>query len=229
MHDRHGRIGALTTDDKLNALQAITAVAAGIFIGIALTDGTTSEFWLYRYQTIIAGILAIVAAGWTVVEMRRTDVRQQYRHDELMSLNLRADRLRARRAAFPYANKIRSAASLLDESLIAYSDSVDKQREVRSELMKAIEKPRNKLAHILFVSQINDAKDMFGSEMSYNYDEIGDIDRTINKIDRTLHSGSVNAYQVTPRDRYIEQCRLFITKGLTFADHLDQLARYYGE
>lgn len=108
----------MTTDDKLNAMQAVTALAAGTFIGIALTDATTAEFWLYRYQTIIAGILAIVAAAWTVYEMRRTDDRQGQRHTELVKLNLRSDSMKAARAADTFPDTLRGIALDLDATTL---------------------------------------------------------------------------------------------------------------
>jgi len=76
-----------------------TILSVGIFVGLALGDATALEAMLWRWQTLVAGILAIAAALFTMNEMRRIEEKQQRRHDELMSLNLAGDRLRVARVS----------------------------------------------------------------------------------------------------------------------------------
>lgn len=57
--------------------------------------------WVYDYQPLIAAAFAIFAAYLTINTMRDTDDRQEKRHQELMTLNLRRDQLVVRRAAHP--------------------------------------------------------------------------------------------------------------------------------
>lgn len=56
---------------------------------------------IFDFQTLLTGLAAVAAASWTVYTMERTVVRQERRHRELVSLAIRADRLRADRAVNP--------------------------------------------------------------------------------------------------------------------------------
>lgn len=173
----------MTTDDKMNAMQAATAVLAGIFIGVALTDATNSEFWLYRYQTIIAGILAIIAAAWTVVEMRRSDERQQARHDDLIRLNLRAERLKVRRATFPYTKLFR----LLANDIIGCSTALNasKSRDEFRASMFEVNKSVVTCKNLLKDGKVSDAQELFDENLSYGYLTIV---RTADRLARRLES-----------------------------------------
>ncbi|MER9069275.1 hypothetical protein NKH84_22345 [Mesorhizobium sp. M0902] len=160
----------MTTDDKLNAMQAVTAVLAGIFIGVALTDTTTSEFWLYRYQTLVAGILAIIAAGWTVFEMRRTDGRQDQRHIELVKLNVRADRLKASRAAYIFPKTFRRFADELAgmmPTIASWNDQDSLQDIFRSK--PNFEEFLEDVESTLLMKPITDAQDIFDDRASATY------------------------------------------------------------
>jgi hypothetical protein len=59
---------------------------------------------------LIAGFLAVLAAWLTIRQMQLTDDRQQRRHEELVKLTLRADRLRVRRAAYRRTDDMRQLA-----------------------------------------------------------------------------------------------------------------------
>jgi len=89
----------MKADAILGILQAAVLVACGTLIGIIISDLAASEDWLYRWSTLIAGLLAVGAAGVTVLEMRRADQRQHDRHEELIKLSLRAERHRALRTS----------------------------------------------------------------------------------------------------------------------------------
>lgn len=222
----------MTTDDKMNAMQAVTAVVAGIFIGVALTDSTTSEFWLYRYQTIIAGILAIVAAGWTVVEMRRTDQRQQLRHEELMKINLRADRLRARRAAFPYADLIESGCNELDAGLAAFVEAGGLNLGTIQALRNLII-TRMKTAEWMASDPVVGAKDMFGSKMSFSAHTVQLVLDTSAVHQNTVLGFADNAwhepneYVKNAVDKYMKSTEEFSKQAKSFALHLRLLASHY--
>lgn len=100
-------------------------IVIGFCLGAMFSDIGAADQYLSEWQTLIAGILAVAAAAWTVGEMRRTDSMQQQRHKELVLLNLRADRLRARRAAFPYADRLERFADAMHmgvEQLGAHPD-----------------------------------------------------------------------------------------------------------
>ncbi|MER9757563.1 hypothetical protein NKJ46_29895 [Mesorhizobium sp. M0166] len=79
---------------------AITSAVIGFIVGMAWSDLNHQARWLYDYQTLFAGALAVAAAFITVNAMNKTEERQQKRHDELIKLNLRSDRLTAERAGY---------------------------------------------------------------------------------------------------------------------------------
>lgn len=94
----------------LRGAEITTLVALGMALGAAIDSELSMENWLYRWSTLLAGILAVSAAFITVRAMMHTDVRQQFRHEQLMKLNLRSERLIAVRAAELWANPLRHRA-----------------------------------------------------------------------------------------------------------------------
>lgn len=94
-------------ESLLRPIEVATLIALGMAIGGALSEGLAFEEWLYRWSTLIAGVLAVSAAAITVNAMMATDKRQQRRHEELMKLNLRSERLVAMRAATPWSDFLR--------------------------------------------------------------------------------------------------------------------------
>ena len=116
-----------------------------------------NDFWLYRWQTLIAGLLAVVAATGTIYMMARTDSEQQRRHDDLLGLNLRSDRLRIRRATTPTVGELRWAlnetTTLLNdlESMANPNfDFLDKLAEAFKAIDRAVDR-----------NEIEQAKDLF--------------------------------------------------------------------
>lgn len=57
---------------------------------------------LYDFQTLFTGILALGAAALTIVQSRLVDERQQKRHNDLLELQMRPDKLRVERAYVAY-------------------------------------------------------------------------------------------------------------------------------
>jgi hypothetical protein len=64
-------------------------------------DPARWEHFVFNYQTLIGGMLAILAALITVVAMIVVDQRQASRHNELVELNIREDKLRLERLLVP--------------------------------------------------------------------------------------------------------------------------------
>ncbi|WP_166478452.1 hypothetical protein [Rhizobium leguminosarum] len=69
-------------------------------------SGALATF-IKEYQTLITGIVAVVAAYVTVRQMRATDVEAQRRHEETSQLMIRADKLRIERMLFPQFAELR--------------------------------------------------------------------------------------------------------------------------
>ncbi|NSZ59543.1 hypothetical protein FY145_17230 [Agrobacterium tumefaciens] len=62
--------------------------------------------WLYDFQSLIGGILAVIAAAFTVVQMRISDDRSEARHKQALRLQVRADSLRFERMYFPLHDEL---------------------------------------------------------------------------------------------------------------------------
>ena len=71
-----------------------------------IVDGQSGgDSWrnvLYDFQTLFTGILALGAAALTIVQSRLVDERQQKRHNDLLELQMRPDKLRVERAYVAY-------------------------------------------------------------------------------------------------------------------------------
>lgn len=97
-----------------------------VFVVIfAAPDGGT--FWnrLAQFDGLIAGALAIFAAFITVRQMRSTDRDSERRHDEIMALSLRPNRLAINRAVTPQVPELWE----LHEKLRTYGDTILESRE----------------------------------------------------------------------------------------------------
>ncbi|MBB6352485.1 hypothetical protein ACFFTN_19900 [Aminobacter aganoensis] len=148
----------------------VVLIIIGFCLGGMFSDVSATDQYLSEWQTLIAGILAVAAAAWTVGEMRRNDSMQQQRHEELMLLNLRADRLRAERAAFPYADKLEYASNIISErveQLGAHRD-IDINRRVAINIAQAM----NFIIDYLRADAIIDAKPLFGSAMAFSFESL---------------------------------------------------------
>ncbi|RVI59082.1 hypothetical protein [Sinorhizobium medicae] len=97
------------------AVVACALIAAAVIMLASLTgDGKSLEAWVNRYQTLITGFFAVGAAYLTVWQMRKTDAESERRHQELASLQMRADRLRMERASNPQLADLRACVQSVD-------------------------------------------------------------------------------------------------------------------
>jgi hypothetical protein len=94
---------------------AFTVVVAAT-VPAAFWSGTSDRLgqFVYDYQTLITGLLAVAAAALAVWQARRTDERSESRHRQILNLSLRADRLRVERATKPLANELAETFKKLD-------------------------------------------------------------------------------------------------------------------
>ncbi|SIT56548.1 hypothetical protein BQ8794_290158 [Mesorhizobium prunaredense] len=85
-------------DKWLAAASNVVAALFGLFVGLALADFPGVETWLEKWQTLIAGILAVVAAAVTIRQMQVSDGGQQTRHEHLIRMSMRSETLTVLRA-----------------------------------------------------------------------------------------------------------------------------------
>lgn len=90
----------MNTELFANLFAAVSLLIVGMLLGSSWTNTCPPQNWLHEWETLTAGMLAVLAAGWTVTEMRRADAKQQIRHDQMFENSRRPDQLKKKRAAF---------------------------------------------------------------------------------------------------------------------------------
>jgi len=126
--------------DWLTPINLATATLMGVALGIAIGGVATFHDPLRKWQTLIAGVLAIGAAFLTVAAMFAADRHQQNRHDSLVKLNLRADRLQIERAhdvLWKYENVLPSFSTNLEAFMRRVNQEPDLSPPPSLQLIKA--------------------------------------------------------------------------------------------
>lgn len=101
-------------DMSANEAVAIAGVIVfAVFILVPIVGEYPSYSWtalLYRWQTLLGGILAIAAAWLTIRQMRAGDIANELRHKENVQLALRGELNTIKRALHPQAISLKVAA-----------------------------------------------------------------------------------------------------------------------
>lgn len=168
---------------------AITAaIAFPVIFGSAaeFTDRQGGDPWrnaIYDFQTLITGVLAVVAATATVLQMQVADRKSDERHRQSMELALRGDRLLLQRALVPQIDHMREcfeAMNRLYERFVEHSANVGENgfppvddwwwefQKVFDVIGEAIERPHFK-----------DGERLFDGDLSYR---IGDLRRHTKRL-----------------------------------------------
>ncbi|WP_281037716.1 MULTISPECIES: hypothetical protein [unclassified Rhizobium] len=73
--------------------------------------------WLYDFQSLIGGILAVIAAAFTVLQMRISDDRSETLHKQARKLQLRGDGLRFERMYFALHTELNRSIPIFTRSI----------------------------------------------------------------------------------------------------------------
>lgn len=88
----------MTFERALEFFERFMWVVLGATLGLMFTNWMkNADSWLQNWSTLVAGVLALFAGLLTVAVMIYIDEKQARRHDELVALNVRADRLKVMR------------------------------------------------------------------------------------------------------------------------------------
>lgn len=213
----------------------VVLIGIGVCIGGMASDVSSAERSLSDWQTLIAGFFAVAAAAWTVGEMRKQDQSQQARHEELMKLNLRSDRLRVMRAANPYAAELRArgndlalAVESLDLALANFSP------EAYESLRDNVDRPVRQIAAIIAGIEISDASKLFEADMAYNLkcvrDQMSPLVGALNSANNVLARTQVGSNSPELRDwvgKLREQAALMFPRINKVASDLENLSDIY--
>lgn len=216
-----------TIDDVLRAAERATLLGLGMAIGAAIDSELSTENWLYRWSTLLAGILAVGAAFITVRAMMHTDVRQQRRHDELMKLNLRAERLIANRAAKPWPSQLRTIGNRFQRALGMMSNLPDTTAN-RNAILRIVQEAVADTITILEGPPIVEAKALLDAipfhRMMIVRAEGERLQRLVNDFARTSMDPERSEQNRRDLSGLLVQFKL---DNDMIADHLEELARSY--
>lgn len=147
-----------------------------LFFGEArsIKDQAGGDSWrnfIYDFQTLIGGGAAIIAAWYTIRQMRITDEKSEARHRELVALQLRSDRLRVERMLFP-------ALSDLEDCYEAISDvKMETLKQIASDeptnvaiVLQQIGSDCYETLRIVRRPTFKEAQDLFDGDLAYQYD-----------------------------------------------------------
>lgn len=164
---------------RVRFLSFIGLFILGIFVTSSIFEGKQNGWgiWIYDFQSLITGVLAIGAAFFTVDQMRRSDMQQEKRHREILEMNLRRDWMQIRRAFHPQVAELNAATNELGELLPILNSSPDEPGY--KDVFKQSQKYRNTahlIKNILEREQILDVKDFFDERafraFQISYDDI---------------------------------------------------------
>jgi hypothetical protein len=163
----------MKTANLLKAVEIAIAISLGYFLGRAAeTWHPNPSRWIYDFQTLLAGGLAVLGAAWTVIQMNRTDDGAQKRHEELVKLQLRADRLMVLRACEGMDTGFRVLADQLDNLLIIFNAACMSRATIdtiaRSMAIDSVEELNKLLVKISLLirnERIESAKNLFEPPM----------------------------------------------------------------
>ncbi|MCC5780776.1 hypothetical protein H7H48_17065 [Nitratireductor sp. B36] len=112
-------------DTVFMAVSCLMFTIVGIIIGLALADTSSGTTFLKDWQPLVTGILAVAAAIFTIVQMRRSDRLQGRRHEQVIALSLRSDALKIQQASDPLAKLLKGWADETQSRLEAIKKEID--------------------------------------------------------------------------------------------------------
>ncbi|MGV2111910.1 hypothetical protein ACQZ46_11590 [Agrobacterium salinitolerans] len=152
----------------------ILPVVFGLPRGISGQGGDGWRNFIFDFQTLITGIAAVFAAGYTVRQMIRSDEKQDRRHKEAMAFAMRGETRRMDRGLHPQLKHLREAALKLDAVWFEPEDINGKpynQYRWFSEIIFPLKPIVNEILAILERSTIRDAADIFDGDLLLVYEQ----------------------------------------------------------
>ncbi|MDA4847275.1 hypothetical protein [Hoeflea poritis] len=185
--------------NKVNNVLAIayftTSLIAGIFLGASFpTSFGEVGGWLYNWQPLLAGSLAIFVAFITILQMRKSDELTEDRHRELINLNLRSDALKVERACYPSMKDAESLLVRLEVVTLEISRFIDaglspngSSKKINAELMSVA----NDIEEFVGRRQLKDVQNMLDGAGYRALDEVKSDAKTLKTCDLNRYSEQV--------------------------------------
>ncbi|MER9590934.1 hypothetical protein NKI94_19275 [Mesorhizobium australicum] len=207
---------------------AVVAATLGFVAGLAWTDFRSDGNPLEAYQTLIVGLAAVAAAYATINAMNRTDDKAQKRHEDLVRLTLRADKIAADRAAYT-APLFRGLA----ETIAALNREFSRDRIMGSTHVDGAHRAAAVAATLgLLVNShaISNSNRLFGARMSADYEALLHCMETGNEKGEDVLKRLNNDFNssVPYVLDLVGQLNTDVRpRSLAFASHLDDLGKAY--
>lgn len=147
----------------------IGPVVFGIPRGIAGEEGDGWRNFIYDFQTLLTGILAIAAAWWNVSAMKAADVASGKRHKEVLEKALVDQQRIVERAVNPQAGQMRAASIILGihKSTIMKINTLEGQMERLSISIRMMDFIITQLTDIISRPQLREGMRLFDGEVTY--------------------------------------------------------------
>lgn len=191
--------------------------------------------WIFEYQTLIAGVLAIVGAVITVYAMQRADENARKRHEQLVRLSVHSDTLILHRALVPAVEQLRRAANEIlgvpgKSESETMSDAFDRVREDGTRLCVQI---GTLISRAYFTASLT----LFDGRTHVRLDRLNAIvsilmeSFQLQKATEHMWARNPSGFE-TERERvlayWLQHLKLFGNEMLLFTDSLERLAGTYG-
>lgn len=224
------------------ALAGIVAFT-GFVVPTMFSDRKTDTWvtYIYDYQGLLTGILAVGAAYVTVRQMKETDELQEKRHGDMLRLSIHPNRLLVHRAARPNTKLLRAAIKrtieLINEEQLASEPTPEYVDDVVAVFMTIVEIAKSdeiEKARALFEPALNQRTAFLQSHAS----DLNSSRKLLEKSYTTTHQtdGTLNhRWRIANGPEYVvevlqdirETVYAIDSNGREFAELLDELAAFY--
>ncbi|MCJ8517785.1 hypothetical protein [Pseudorhizobium tarimense] len=198
--------------------------------------GNPIRQFIYDFQTLFGGILAIAAAYFTVWQMRETDTQAEGRHAQQVSLTIRKDALRVDRAANPDVDELNEALENMRDAVRALRNPEKGKILLREELdflFSGVEYARERINR----GDVRETEELFDGEMIERLRKArGRIDDALDHKREILRYNSITKGQQFPYgtgfyDSYVKEVRESLERIVddveNFRSRLERLAQEY--
>ncbi len=186
------------------------------------TGGNSVRNMLFDFQSLFTGILAVAAALLTVGQMLMSDKGNDDRHDELVQLSLRADKLRLQRLLFPQINELRTCADELQRQTGMLPSSDTDVTEDTFIILEEVGKTVSKANGVVTRAVWSEADDLFDGELNNDVkrfqlsiqrvmmriNAIHELDRTLNHHKRAEEGDTfsrITSPKISKEDAYLRK------------------------
>lgn len=156
----------------------VRAICWTVLVGFAVFDlYILIDYWigaaafaggLKDWSTMVTGILAVGAALYTVRQMKITEKLQGERHDALMRLNVKSDRLKVQRAAWPHSQSLNVAIWDTDVKLADWKPDADPDTKFIEDVYKRLQE----ISALVNLSAFVEAAPLFEPSLNFHYDRL---------------------------------------------------------